>query len=70
MFELYRQTMSDKRYVRILYNGEDVSRRVPFCKKWLEFNVALCAIQDFEDFVGISLLRGVGATSINQFCRS
>ena len=66
LFESDSHKCIDKYYIRILYNGQDVTKSVQFCKGKL-FK-GLCNFTLFYDFVFNEILQQFGYTSYSDVC--
>ena len=56
----------DSLFIRILYNGEDRTGDLSFCKKK---NRGLCSTRDFDRFVSEELFDIAGMKSLDELCR-
>ena len=56
----------DKHYIRILYNGKDVTQFVKFCKE--KTNKGLCNFSLLYDFVFNKMLQQFGYTNYSDVC--
>ena len=69
VIELYKARDNDdkhKHYVRILYDGVDLTHKVSFCKESLVNG--LCIFKSFYDFVFTKMLQQFGYTSYYDAC--
>ena len=66
LYESEAHKYIDKYYIRILYNGQDVTQSVKFCKGKL-FK-GLCNFTLFYDFVFNEILQQFGYTSYSDVC--
>lgn len=68
VFELYsyRRNRQKRYYIRILYNGQDVTNLTPFCS--FASNENLCPFEKFSTFVIKDSLRKIGISDYKDAC--
>ena len=68
VFELYSKAVSSGRrhFIRILYNGKDVTSKVIFCRD-RTIN-GMCHLKYFIDFVSEDILRFLGVSKYSEAC--
>ncbi|CAD6186572.1 unnamed protein product [Caenorhabditis auriculariae] len=68
VFEVYEHP-SDGLFVRVLYNGEDMTRKVDFCqnkKHWTRHG--LCSVEAFSDYVHKVLFQQANVRNVKEAC--
>lgn len=66
VFEQLRDTKRSRHYIRVLFNGADVTRKLRFCRKQ---DSGPCPLEDFSAFVESGNLGELGYRSYYAACR-
>ncbi|XP_013791443.1 2-phosphoxylose phosphatase 1-like [Limulus polyphemus] len=83
IFELYKSnntslTSVSNYFIRILFNGKDITKYAPFCKNVTKITKGqlngnlfslLCPVENFFDFVSNSYFHNFGVSSFSEACR-
>lgn len=70
VIELYSQKQISKKvyFIKVIYNGEDKTRLVKFCKNIN--NDGLCKLSDFLDFVSKENMKAINVSNYVKACYS
>ncbi|XP_015269109.1 PREDICTED: 2-phosphoxylose phosphatase 1 [Gekko japonicus] len=71
VFELWKDGKKNKEYfIRILYNGVDVSSQTSFCRDYNQrYNKPMCPFEKFVRFVNLDMFLPFNATNYYDACR-
>ncbi|XP_077998385.1 2-phosphoxylose phosphatase 1-like [Glandiceps talaboti] len=67
IFELWKENKTSRHFVRVLYNGDDLTKYVRFCGGYSN-DVGLCPWQRFADFVRLENLKTFNSTTYKEAC--
>ncbi|CAI4226310.1 unnamed protein product [Auanema sp. JU1783] len=64
-FEVLEHVRTKKLFLRVIYNGEDVTNKITFCTDLFD---GLCSVEYLEDFVKKEIPQLLKAKSVSEFC--